>query len=219
METPWLASVTGLPGTTLKRAGCGILMGAAAILTSSWRAWGFCLLSGLSGSVAGLIPAVARLMLQRAGKLPSALLLALSVLGSIPLWWPRLQVRLDVWWVGLTRGVGLVTGWGFLPIPLGFQDDTGYSVHLASPWLRDMHSVWMDLWVRFGAVGLLILAAVSVWVVRRTRKEWSRWFLVLALFCGSFQSAEGLGVMTVLALVWWIGLSQQKGERIHVGKV
>lgn len=206
---PWHSAHAGFAGTAIKRGACSVLLGAASILSTGWKAWTFCFLSAMTGSLTGTVPAVLRLMWRWKW------LAAIGVLASAVIWWPRLMPRLSVWQNLAEQTWNPLVGMGFGIFPLGFQDDIGSSVYPASPLLRDLHSTFIDFTARFGLVGWGIICLMADWVVKSTTLHWQRWFLALALFAGLLQSAEAFPVMVVLALVWWIALNEEGTPHVH----
>lgn len=199
-----------LTGTLSARAALSILWGACSLLSHGRVAWGFALLACLTGSFAGSVPAVGRLLGQSRTIPMTWPIGAVGVLLlSHRLWWPRLLGRWQAMESLEFLQRGWVTGWGFLPFPGGWQSIAASGRQAGLVAQLDYHNVFVDWIARTGMVGGLGLLALVWWVSKRLTSPWRRWTAFLALWAGSWQSAEAFPVMTLLGLVWLMGLAQE----------
>lgn len=212
VEVPWMQAGPGLAGTLYRRAGLSMLAAFVCIWSRKWLSYLAGAVSVLSGSLAGAVPAGLYLVSRLKSRMARWSLLGLGVMAAVLASGIRFQSRVESL-AGLEfLRRGWLTGWGFFPMPGGFQEDTGNAFAVASVQLRNYHSVWADWLGRFGVIGLLAVLPVIAWIVKETlrdRADWKIWTLILALLAGSVQSAEGLAVMSLLGLIWWIRLEEE----------
>lgn len=211
VETIFRVAGSGVAGTLAKRAALSIFLGFASMLCKGRCAWLFAGASVVTGSLAGSVPAVAKLLfplfMKARGMGISAM--AGAVLLLIPLGWDRLLLRLQAWSEGpsfLARG--WLNGWGFYNLPGGFTDENmARSIHdPMSLMYSDYHSTFVDYVARFGLPGLITLAAVMAWLFFRVRVGLELWLLGLAVWACAFQSAESFPSMMMLGVFLFMHL-------------
>ena len=77
----------------------------------------------------------------------------------------------------------------------------------------DFHSTWLDWIARFGVIGMVVLIPLVRWVWIRTFSKtapWKVWSFILAVFAGTFQSAESLAVLSLLGMFWFMRLNKEE---------
>lgn len=201
---PWEPLGSGLTGSVQRRAVLAILLSVASLLSGGWQAAGLALASVTTGSLMGVL-ALLRV-------LPARVRLW-GLLGLLGVGWPvaleRLNLRVEAWQGASFLPRGWLTGWGFLPLPGGFQYDGGLGGIMARSVTSDYHSAILDWVARTGIVGLVMLFGVCWWAWRHSRTTEARWLVMLAVWVGGAQSLEQAPALIMLLLAWWIALSTE----------
>lgn len=212
MNNPW-GSAHGTLGT---RAGVGILAAYIAVNSKGISSWIGTAMSVISTSMAGLIPAVANRIWGFKKYRLAISLATLIVLFNMPMQ-ARASSRFEAWSSLSFLKRGWMTGWGFLPMAGTFRLDADNGKAWASVRFTDYHSTFLDWIARFGLIGVLAISPLMLWIAQRTFHQpdsWKVWNLFLALFAGMVQSAEGILVMVLLGLMWFMRLNEED-SRVH----
>jgi len=213
---PWKNAGVFPWGTLMKRGALSILFGLASVWSQGIRSMGFALASISTLSWSGAVPAAARVLISKVQlNLIGWLSVAAAFFLSAPFWIPKVLIRLEAWKSVEFLRRGWLNGWGFFPLPGGFQDDAGGSAAWAhSPLFREYHSTFIDWIARTGLIGLVISFLIGAWIVKRVMEcgPWSKWTLFLILFAGATQSTESFPFMAMVFLSFLIGLNQSKEE-------
>lgn len=195
-------------GSLTTRTGLAILWMLASLWSTHWSALGFAVLACLTGSWTAA-PALVRLVWTTGG-ITTSLLVSIPVLLGVfaRLWWDKLTSRVEVWSSVFWLQAGWLTGWGFLPFPLGFvsTDPTGAIGTLPSLYLNNTALDWVG---RTGLVGAVLLGGWLWWVARRLTAPWRVWTALGVGWAMCWQSAEALPVLSLLGLCSVIGIAQE----------
>ena len=212
---PWPAVITHpITGALGSRAPLASLLAVASMLSPRRPALILALAACLTGSLMGW-PALIRLWWQSPCK-PWPSLWGWPVLAALThrWWWPKLAIRMESWSsLSFLKG-GWLTGWGFLPFPGGFWDDSTPGRMFL--W-RDYHSMWMDWIARTGLIGGLVAVGLIWWIIRRLRVQpsWG-WTMAMLFWIGAWQSAEAFPVLALLGVMGVIGLVTDKEKTCHI---
>jgi hypothetical protein len=204
VPVPWGSVGSGLTGTLGRRAIAASVLALASMWSTDRRlAWGFGLASLMTGSLMGVISLFKMLWKWRALLMPIALCCA--ILG-----WSRLALRLDAW-AGLWPPRGLLTGWGFLPLPGGFAYTQG--TWNAAPFIiSDYHCAVLDWMTRTGLIGMLIMVGMGVWAHDRWHHAVLRWSLVWCAWTLLGQSVEQNAMLMICVGLVVVRCLQQRSE-------
>jgi len=223
IATPWGFAGGGFGGSMGKRSACAALLGFASVCMISKRSSTFLALATLlTQSMMGL-PALIRCywMFARSFGIWALILPFSTAFFTYPLWKERVLVqsvlsRLHVW--SGTRWIQdyWAKGYGFHPFPSGYQDET--TLGLMLDW-RFMNSAFVDFGLRAGAIGVLILLALFIYMTRRVWGTNACWALAMIVWVGAFQSIEFYPALNCLFLVFLINVCPTKEESENVSSL
>ena len=201
-------------GSLTTRTGVGILWLFASLWSPRRPAVIFTLLACLTGSWTAAFAVLA--LAWRYGQVTLPLLITVPVLLVVNshLWWDKLAGRFDTWKRVYWLHDGWLTGWGFLPFPVGFitTDPTG-AVGTGTQVSIYLNNTWLDWVGRTGAIGALLMAGL-LWVAsRQLTTSWRVWTFFGLLWVGCWQSAEVLPVFSLLGVCSVLGWSHPSEAR------
>lgn len=198
-------------GSLVTRTGLCLLWTMASLWSAQWRAVVFALLACATGSWTGTVAVVRLVWLSGTVPFPLVVVVPGLLLGSLSLWLPKLVSRWEVWRQVYWLKEGWLTGWGFLPFPIGFvSTDPSGSIGRATQVSIYLNNTFLDWVGRTGVIGAVLLGGLVWWAVPRMTVPWRIWTVLGLCWMGLWQSAEALPVLSLLGVCSVIGLAQEE---------